>query len=314
MNLAAVDIINFIAIFQLLVFISFLFRRKTNSHANRILGTFLFVQLLIILDFETLHLHQYVLNAHPHLFLIGTPFILLAAPSFYLYVKSLAFTDFRLKSAHLLHALPLVLAYFLFTFKFYFLSADIKRGFLTGAVPFPESFWAIFNLAVFVQLLSYFLVDLRILKHYRDEIRQQYSSVKEINLSWLSFILYAFIIAWLSSVVVFLSRNYFWKIYDDLQFVNFLAFFCFFNYIFYKGLSKPEIFSGIEERPKYLSSRLTDDEAQTYLSKLHSFMAKEKPYLNPSLTLKELASQISICRVIFHRLLTNVHIRIFTII
>jgi AraC-like DNA-binding protein len=182
----------------------------------------------------------------------------------------------------------------IFALRFYFLSPGAKEAIIINHNLFSIQFWIVYNIILFSQLLFYFLADIRILKYYRQEIRQQYSSISHINLSWLSFILYAFIIAWLSSILSFLSRNYFWRTYDQIQFVNFFAFFCFFNYIFYKGLSQPEIFSGIEEKPKYVSSRLTDTEAETYLSALDAYMAKDKPYLNPTLTLKELALQINI--------------------
>jgi AraC-like DNA-binding protein len=300
MKLQSVDIINIIVMFQLLVFIYFLLKRKLNrqsesaGQSNIILAIFLFVQLLIILDFECSHLGKDVIHLTPHLFFIGTPFIFLAAPLFYLYIRSLTFSDFRFCRRDLLHGVLFGLVILIFAQRFYFLSSGTKETIVTENNLFPIQFWIIYNIILFSQLLFYFLADIRILKYYRREIRQQYSSVSRINLSWLSFILYAFIIAWLSSILSFLSRNYFSKTYDQIQFVNFFAFFCFFNYIFYKGLSQPEIFSGIEEKPKYVSSRLTDTDAELFLSKLTAFMAKDKPYLNPTLTLKELALQISI--------------------
>jgi AraC-like DNA-binding protein len=59
-------------------------------------------------------------------------------------------------------------------------------------------------------------------------------------------------------------------------------------------LAQPEIFSRIEEKPKYNSSKLTSADAEMHLTKLKSFMEQEKPYLNPALTLKELSSELSI--------------------
>ena len=300
MKLQPVDIINTIVMFQLLVFIYFLIKRKLNQQSksigqsNIILAIFLFVQLLIIFDFECSHLSNEVIILTPHIFFIGTPFIFLAAPLFYLYVRSIAFSDFKFRNKDLLHGLPFAIAILIFAQRFYFLSSGAKETIIANHSLFSIIFWIGYNVILFSQLLIYFLIDLRILNYYREEIRQQYSSVSSINLSWLNFILYAFIIAWLSSIVVFLSRNYFGSLYNQIQFVNFFAFFCFFNYIFYKGLSQPEIFSGIEEQPKYISSRLTETEAEKYLSELNTYMTEQKPYLNPTLALKELASQISI--------------------
>ena len=45
---------------------------------------------------------------------------------------------------------------------------------------------------------------------------------------------------------------------------------------------------------KYSGSTLKDDEATEYTEQLAEYMLTEKPYLNPELTLTELASQIDI--------------------
>jgi AraC-like DNA-binding protein len=294
MVLGLTDIINFISIFQLLIFILFLARKKTNRQSNKILAIFLIVQLFIISDYETFSLKNYLIKILPDLFFIGTSFIFLAAPTFYLYVKSLAFADFRLKKKHILHALPFAFAMMFFVFYFHIHSQEFKLTILLKDDHLPKDFWIVFDCIALTQILIYFVIDLNILKNYRDKIRQQYSSVKNINLSWLSFILYAFILSWITSVIVFLSRNYFWNVLDILILLNFFAFFIFFNYIFYKGLAQPEIFSGIEEKQKYVSSKLTSADADMHLTKLKSFMEHDKPYLNPDLTLKDLSTELSI--------------------
>jgi AraC-like DNA-binding protein len=294
MILNLTDIINIIGIFQLIIFIFFLVRKRSNRQSNKILALFLFIQILIIYDYECFSLKNYIIKVSPSLFFFGTSFIFLVAPVFYLYVKSLSFSDFRLQKSHLLHALPFAIVTFLFVFYFHIRSLDVKRAILSGGDNFPKNFWIIFNCVVLSQILVYFVIDLNILKNYRIEIRQQYSSIKNINLSWLSIILYAFILSWISSVAVFLSRNYFGNILNVLIFLNFFSFFVFFNFIFYKGLAYPEIFSGIQNKPKYVSSKLTSADAELYLLKLNSLMSTKKPYLNPTLTLKDLSMELEI--------------------
>ena len=294
MKLQVLDIINIIGMFQLSVFIFFLLRRKSNRQSNKILAVFLFVQIMLLFNFECFYNYEFVISINPRLFHLGTPFYFLAAPSFYLYVKSLTYSDFRLEKKHLLHALPFILVSLFYLFFYHIHSAETQRVLLKNSIIYSWEFWRVVNLAATFQFLTYFIVDLRILKNYREEIMQQYSSIKKINLTWLSFILYIFIFSWLTSVAVFISINYFVNIFDELTIFNLLSFFIFFNFIFYKGLSQPEIFSGIEEKPKYTSSKLTGAEAETYLKQLSAYMINEKPYLNPILTLKELADQVSI--------------------
>ena len=294
MRVALLDIINFIVIFQLLVFIFFLLRKKTGRPSNRLLALFLFAQVMIILNFLFYRFSEIIVAGYPHLLHVGLTFILIPAPSFYLYVKSIAYSDFRLKKSHLLHLLPFVLVTAFFSVVFYFYSAETKRFIFRNSPFLPREFWVGFNILIFAQLLIYNIAGLRVLSEYRKAIREQFSSIQNINLSWLNFILYGFLFSWLTSVLVFV--NVFIPITDGdtVTFINFLAFFIFFNIIFYKALIQPEIFSGVEERQKYQSSKLTAAEAEEYLSKLQTHMEKNKPYLNPTISLKDLADQLTI--------------------
>ncbi|WP_231705973.1 helix-turn-helix domain-containing protein [Labilibaculum antarcticum] len=49
-----------------------------------------------------------------------------------------------------------------------------------------------------------------------------------------------------------------------------------------------------EEKTKYSGSTLKEDEADKYAGQLSEFMITEKPYMDPGLTLPQLASQIHI--------------------
>jgi AraC-like DNA-binding protein len=300
MKFQLIDIINIILAFQLLIFIFFLMRRKSNRAAkyfeqpNKLLSFFLLIQLFLIFNFECFHLQEYLINVIPHAFYIGIPFLSLAAPVFYFYVRSLAFSDFKFRTVDILHIVPFVAVILFFAQRFYFLPSVIKIDLLAKGAVFANNFWIVYNLMLTIQFLAYFIADLRILRYYRDEIRQQYSSVYNINLSWLTVVLYGFILAWVSSFATIISYSHPTSLHNQIQFVNYLVFFCFLNYIFYKGLSQPEIFSGIIEKPRYETSRLTSVEGELYLSKLETHMLREKPYLNPTLTLKDLAIQISL--------------------
>ena len=66
------------------------------------------------------------------------------------------------------------------------------------------------------------------------------------------------------------------------------------NLIVFKGLRQPEIFAGIEQKPKYQRSPLTKEEKEEYLKRLQAYMESERPYLSPSLTIDILAKRLSI--------------------
>jgi AraC-like DNA-binding protein len=294
MNIRLLEIVNIISVFQLSVFILFLVRKKPYRLSNRLLALFLSVQIVIIINFEIFQFPEAVSKLTPHLFHFGTAFFLLAGPSFFLYIKSLALHNFQLRKNDLLHAFPFIAITLILIFTFYFKSPGEKKFLIETHGIFSPLFWQIFNFGAFIQLMIYFAADLRILKNYGREIRQQFSSIQKINLEWLTYIIYGFILAWLSSVAAHYAYYYHFAVADVLMLFDFSAFFLFFSFIFYKGLSQPEIFSLAEEKQKYISSKLTEKDSANYLEKLKSAMEKSRLYLNPELTLKDLASDLSV--------------------
>lgn len=54
------------------------------------------------------------------------------------------------------------------------------------------------------------------------------------------------------------------------------------------------MFSGIEEKPKYATSKLTGTDIQKYARELTHYMKTHKPYLTASLTIDDLSEKLSV--------------------
>jgi YesN/AraC family two-component response regulator len=74
---------------------------------------------------------------------------------------------------------------------------------------------------------------------------------------------------------------------------NFFQFFIYFNIIFFKAWSQPAIFSGVDEGLKYKHSKLSIEESEYWINKLKDYISIDKPFLNPELTLPQLAEGIN---------------------
>ena len=143
-------------------------------------------------------------------------------------------------------------------------------------------------------ILGYLIASLHTLGIYRLKIKNCYSSIENINLSWLTFILFGFIAVWMIEC----SNNFIWlktcyRI-SYLSYASVILMFIFTTIIVYNGLKHAEIFSGIEEKAKYEKSLLKESDAELYKRKLLSYMNQEKPYLIATLSLNELADNLAI--------------------
>jgi len=171
-----------------------------------------------------------------------------------------------------------------------------------------------YDLLEFVQFLFYAGVSLIVLKNFDKNIKNHFSSIESINLSWLKFVMLGFL---------------FWKLLlftDSILWINFqntipryiyyifyitaeVIFLIFISAMFLRGLKQPIIFSDNNwnySNQKYEKVLLSEARKKDYSNKLLSYMETEKPYLDPSLSLQELANNLSISSYHLSQLLNTV--------
>jgi AraC-like DNA-binding protein len=144
-----------------------------------------------------------------------------------------------------------------------------------------------------LQILVYNILSLRLLYIYRKKLKENFSSISKINFSWLSFVIIGYTTAHIISTTIQLIS--FADGYNSfLKIILFTVFLIFFNIIFFKAWQQPEIFSVLEENIRYKSSKLKKQEAESWIQKLNDIIKLKKPFLNPGLTINQLAEDISI--------------------
>jgi AraC-like DNA-binding protein len=287
------EIINIIMIFQLLVFTCFLWGKKKQLISNNIFGLHLFSQAAGIYQVLTFLQHDFFYHENPHLALIGYPFVFLWGPTFYLYVKSITYKDFRLGWKHVLHLIPFIFLMLFFAFTLYFQDAETKRKILSDpAYPFFY-YYVVIDMALRLQILLYILKSCYILYSVRKNLKENYSSLFEMHVSWLTFVIVGYTVCYVISIA-FIYTEFYLKDFNRLLYLgNFFQFFVYFNIIFFTAWNKPEIFKRVPEKEKYKSSKLTKEEALLCANKLEDCFVAAKPFLNPELTLNDLAKSIN---------------------
>lgn len=243
---------------------------------------------------STLLLFKAYLIDFPHLFCIARTSVFLFGPSLYFYTRSIAFKDFRFRKEHIIHLIPFLAYCLFFIFKFHIQSTEIKQQLILQRYIYTYYEALIIFSFLNLQVLVYIVASLFVLKNYRFELKKAYSSVERINLSWLNFILFGYIAIWSIDLLDFIHLMATGSSIRILNIITLTLIFIFANVIVYRGLQQPKIFSGIEEKPKYETSPLTKTDIERYLKKMTAYMKSEKPYLDPGLSLTDLANQLSI--------------------
>lgn len=148
-----------------------------------------------------------------------------------------------------------------------------------------------------IQIAFYLFLIIRLIRQYRIMIREHFSSVQKIDLTWLLFIILTFTLMWLSDLTAFIlgaATGISGSVLEWLTVLSLSINLVFATTIVYRGLQHPDIFGPMQEQEKYSGSSLTPEDNRFYARKLSILMNEAKPYLNPDLAIRELAENLGI--------------------
>lgn len=238
-------------------------------------------------------------------------------PFLYLYTCYLTDGSPRYKLRDMLHFVPFVLVTLAY-FMFFQDEVDFSDEQYLVA---DEHLWVriLFALTFFLSVTVYTVLTFVRLAIYRRGLEAQFSYVDlRHKLFWLNFmaILYSF-----SGVLVMLAGAYNAMRYSrvvDTTFISNLGLTLIAYGISYFGLRQPSLFRTdlTEDVPpraddategKQQKQRFSEEQATELIAKLDRIMHEERPYMNPELTLADLAAQMNLARYEVTDLL-NVHI------
>lgn len=294
MNLNLIEILTLLGALQGLGLSAILFfSAKHHSLANKLLAVFITLFSLHILR-ELLQTHGFM-EQWDLVRVVSLTFSGYYAPLLYMYVSTLIGAVTRLQFKHCVHFAIAAFASLLFL-----LAA------LNGITDWPHMHqytWlvvlvSIVQLGIVLQSIVYIYLCFRRLKQYRQWLQDNLSTVDQLGYQWLTRLLSGFVVLLLVWVGVFGADINVLNIrYDAWVFDLFwLGISVFVYWMGYYSMLKPEIFT--VQFKQTTTTRASDVlDAQTivdYKGKLLKLLEQNKVYLDPELTLQQLAEHINI--------------------
>ncbi|UKT65452.1 helix-turn-helix domain-containing protein [Pedobacter mucosus] len=231
-------------------------------------------------------------------------FFFLQLPVFYLYVLSVCYSDFKLKPVHLTHIIPFLLANFVLLPRFYTVDLASKISFLAKGSSMVE---VQFNhILMHVQCVFYIVAAFMILRKAKKIYLENYTGASLESLNWLFQFTVAlsifFAIAFLKNIFKFTAYP---NISNGLKVGLILSELIIIFWYLYKALNNPSLFRNIDSKLKLVSEIILEEknsnpevinenEHSLAILTLKQYMVAEKPFLNPSLTIQEVAKDIKI--------------------
>ncbi len=223
----------------------------------------------------------------------------------YYYVLILVSDKRRIPGKYFLHFVPFILFNLYLLVASFFPETAVKLNIeKLSAGDGPPTLFLFFLILTAFSGTIYFILTIKLFRKLDINIFNNYSNAKHINLSWLRKLVFIFGIIW-NALMTVTTIHHVFNMFSMVFCTDglFLSLSVFVILIGYFGLKQNVIFFSEsvivsderkEIQTKYAGSRLKDTDAKIYVDQLDTFMASSKPYLNPDLTLLQLASDINI--------------------
>jgi len=294
MSFSLSDILFLIVIFQLLFTSMFLFTyRGGRRSSNGLLGAFFLVIGLNLMD--NLLLIRGAYTGNPGFGLWSVWLLLLFGPLLYLYTQSVLYRDFRLSLSKGWHFLPFVLL-FVITEIYWQMEGPAERRLMleqvmTRKVP-GYQYWD--SALIFVQFFLYMFASFRLIGRFKRAAGDAFSDYRRIDIRWLSnsllFFTAAMALAAVNSFIGLTSLAAYWL---PVFLVVIGLVWVYINVLLLKALRDSELFAVLEEGKRDAPVGPAD-EWKEVLVRLRVHMETRRPWLEPDLTLEELASQLAL--------------------
>lgn len=287
-----------------LFLIVLLIGKKRKSQADKILFFMLMVYAIAI-GGPFIEMYNRSHNfPYPHLMNNAWLFLFLHGPLLWLYVKGLTVKDFRVKPIHLLHFMPFAFFLLLHSYDFLFLTAAEKINFIKDELFTTSIFFKIRGAAIGIFNVGYNIWAFNLLRKHSKNIKDQFSNIENINLSWLKTLVIASLIIFGVNVLLFNFNNYIhFAGYYQLAQVAYSFSSIYVLYIGYFGIGQGNIFAdyhnySVEANPishlKNISVMAESKGSSEIIHRLTALMEKEQPYLDPEITLGKLSDLLQL--------------------
>lgn len=294
---------------KITVFVSFLLAlflitvQTRNKLSNRLFACFI---ILSAVDISGFFMFSYT-GSHLNLEMFRILMSLLIMPFFYLYMLSVCYSDFRIQPKHLLHAVPYLIGNIVMAPRLYFADTAGKEQLFSHLTKSPEMIFI--RVVTELQFAFYIIAVFLLLKKFREIYRENYTDPTSATYKWLFQIT---VISTVAHTIVLVKNTVIYTDHDGIFiWLNIivgliaLSVLCWFVL---KALYYPELFRSVDSKLQLVKDIVHTEEANPHpetvaeqdtpitakINQLKSYMIAQEPYLDPSLTIQQLADQIEL--------------------
>lgn len=266
------------------LFILSLKNRKNKANA----------MLSILLLAFALHLLFYcfsiIFNQFASISILRSAFPLLYGPSLYLYIQFQTQDYPKLNVNHYLHFVP-----FIFFFVSIVVALFINKNFDINNNQSTLYTWG--RMIVISSFAFYGVASFQSLKKHKQQVFQKLSYTENVDLKWVSLLLQSLVFVWgIIVAIVFINKISHFIDIETERAIIYCVICVYVFFIGYNGLRQSAIVTVFKENEaiqiKLIRDEQVKDNEQVYFDKIKQLVEEEKLYLNPKLSIKDIAERL----------------------
>jgi len=299
--------IELLTAFQAFLFAVYLLTSGKKKNISNIL----IALFLVILGLNVSHVYvDYFLEpAFPTLLILYKMTVFLMVPSLFLYIKSSISPDFKLEWFDAWHLLPFAVFNIILIPDYYL--ENLKETPVENE--FHNLYTIFFFIGFYLQAFVYLIGGFMLLKRLKELYFENFSNTDMSRYHYLytlnSLVIIVFILSAIKNFIMYRVEG---SIIDYASHIVLFAILIFFCWIIFKGLHSPELFVGFDVGHHTIKEMIEEEEVVTTNKKggdispemiiqyskmgdkVNMYMKDNKPYLNASLSLFDLAQNIDV--------------------
>ncbi|WP_074410401.1 MULTISPECIES: helix-turn-helix domain-containing protein [Aquimarina] len=279
---------------------------KKRAHKTRayLLG-FLLLIFAFILIHDVLSYSRYMISV-PYFLGLGPVFTFAIGPLIFLYVRFICIKGIRLKWVDFLHFIP-TLFVFINRIELFLLQKEEKVRKLQNAYVYLDSnqksnqtiveafqHFTIWHIQPFI----YLLLSLVLIYKYNNYIKQYFSDISKLQLSWMKNLLFGYLLIWgiESSIELFPVVFNLESVYSKPVSIVLMSLHVFLFVIIALNHTDESIGVTIDQfdKKEKKTIELPDEEIESLRFKIKNAFKSDKLYHNPKLTLRKLSDTVAV--------------------
>jgi AraC-like DNA-binding protein len=293
-NESIIGITSFVIVTLFLLFSTFLLTVKTTKKlSNQLLASFLIITAIDVSVF----FYSNFIELPSIVEMLRIQISCFKDPLLFLYILSVIYSDFKLKAKHSIHLLPWVINILILLPNFFMVSEAIQIDFLSNYFETIEYKWT--SVIGKVIEVFYIIAEIYYVLRYRKLLLENYTNKDAFyNYHWVKQLIIFILIG---QVLTFIKGSIRDSGDFDQDFTNIfriilLAFGLFFSFwLVFKALLSPKLFRGIAVNLRLSKEMVAEDTTTSneQIQSIKTYMIKEEPFLDASLTVKILSERIN---------------------